>query len=511
MIANSHSRIAYPPPPVKVRSMPLIHSPQPHGGVGVDQYRDDPASFINDLIIIDDAQPGEDTNDLATMPFHLWDAQRELLGSVISERLLLILKARQLGISWLLLAYALWLCLFKAGRLSLVFSIGQAEANEMLRRVHVMYWRLPEEIRQALPRLIKDNTEEMAWDNGSRVLSLPARKTAGSGYTASLVILDEFAKNQWAREIYTAVKPTIDGGGKMVVLSTANGAGNLFHEMVDKARAALSRFAFHFLPWHVRPGRDAAWYAAVEADAIDSSLMKQEYPATPDEAFEATEVDAFLPSIALWDACREDLPPLGPHEPCILALDAAESNDTFGTVIISKHPSDPARLAARYARGYVPTPGIPLDFDAIEIDIRGLVQRYAVQALVYDPMLLGQMIRRLTKPKERAGEMPPIATPCEPFPQGSARLESDKGLFDLITQRRIAHDGNEDLRAHIRNANKKVDAESRKLRIIKRAYPLKIDLCVALAMGSARAGELLDVTGGFSMSYDTRTQQGRRR
>jgi phage terminase large subunit-like protein len=281
------------------------------------------------------------------------------------------------------------------------------------------------------------------------------------------------------------VKPTIDGGGKMIVLSTANGAGNLFHDMVEKAKKELSRFAFRFLPWWARPGRDAAWYASVEADAIDSSLMKQEYPATPDEAFEASEVDSFLSSISLWDACKEELPLLDAHTPCVLALDAAESNDTFGTVIVSKHPGDGTRLAVRYVKGYAPTPGVPLDFDAIEQDIRGLVARYAIQQIAYDPMLLGQTIRRLTSGRNA------IAAPCEPFPQGAARLESDKGLYDLITQRKIAHDGNEDLRTHIKNANRKVDTESRKLRIVKRAYPLKIDLCVALAMGCARASAIL--------------------
>ncbi len=273
----------------------------------------------------------------------------------------------------------------------------------------------------------------------------------------------------------------------MIILSTANGAGNLFHELVTKARNGLNRFAFRFLPWDVRPGRDAAWYAAVEVDAVDSSLMKQEYPATPDEAFEASEVDAFLPDIALWDACLDTtLPPLGAHTPCILALDAAESNDTFGMVIVSQHPSDPARLAVRVARGYAPVKGQPLDFDAIEDDIRDIVKRYAVQQIAYDPFLLGQTMRRLTTGQPR------INTPVEPFPQGAARLESDKGLYDLITQRRIVHDGiQHDLREHLNNANRKIDHESRKLRIVKRAYAKKIDLAVALSMAAQRAFDVL--------------------
>jgi hypothetical protein len=59
-------------------------------------------------------------------------------------------------------------------------------------------------------------------------------------------------------------------------------------------------------------------------------------------------------------------------------------------------------------------------------------------------------------------------------------------LWDLITQRRIAHDGNPDLRAHIDHADKKVSSEGRQIRIVKRAQSLKIDLAVMLSMGCAR-------------------------
>lgn len=449
------------------------------------------ADFINDHILIDDAQDHGD--GAGVMPFHLWPAQRDLLATMQEESRLLILKARQLGISWLACAYALWLCLYKPGRVVLAFSKGQDEANELLRRVSVMYARLPEAMRADHP-IVKENTGEIVWANGSRVKSMPATATAGRTYTASLVIMDEAAFMVYAAQLYTALKPTIDGGGSLIILSTANGRNNLFADLVARAQAGAGRFAFCFLPWHARPGRDAAWYAATEADAVDSAHMKQEYPATADEAFEATEVDTFLPSIALWDACRDSLPPLGPHEPCILALDAAESNDTFGTVIVSAHPSDPKRSAVRYVRGYVPKKGEALDFDEIEIDVRELVRDYAIQKLVYDPMLLGQMIRRLKQPARLARkatpdvfvEYPPLYVEFEPFPQGAARLEADKGLYDAITQRRTAHDGDPTLRAHIEHANRKVDGEGRKLRIVKRAQALKIDLAVALSMGLAR-------------------------
>jgi len=197
------------------------------------------------------------------------------------------------------------------------------------------------------------------------------------------------------------------------------------------------------------------------------------------------DVDRFLSAITLWDACRDDtLPPLDRHTPCVLAMDAGESSDTFATGLISRHPTVPELLAVRYARAYVPRGG-PLDFDAIEQDIRDLVNCHAVQQIAYDPFLLGQMMRRLSAPGRE------IPVPLVPFPQGAQRLAADKLLWDLITQRRLVHDGSPELRKHLDNADKKVSGEGRQIRIVKRAQSLKIDLAVMLSMGCARAFEAI--------------------
>jgi hypothetical protein len=458
--------------PIKDR-LDAAQTPKPATARPDDPYANDCAGFLHDCVIIDNAQPDEESG-VAEMPFHLWPAQLELLGSVLSERLLLILKARQLGISWLVLAYALWLCLYRPGRLVLVFSIGQNEANEMLRRCHAMYWRLTPELRATLPTLIKDNTEEMAWSNGSRILSLPSRANAGSSYTASLAIMDEFAKNPRDAQIYTAVKPTIDGGGKLIILSSADGAGNLFAELVQRALQSIGRFTFRFLPWHARPDRDAAWYAAVAADAVDSSLMKQEYPATPEEAFAATEANAFLPSMALWDACREDLPPLGNREPLVLAADAGEVDDTFAVIAVSRHPSDKARIAARYVRIYEPGPH-GIDFMQVEADILEFCRTHNVYQLCYDRYQLRLMMQRIGNQ----------GVWCDEFKQAGARLESDKMLRDLIISRIFAHDGDLTLRTHVANANAEAQTDGR-LRIVKRTHAKKIDATVALGMACHR-------------------------
>lgn len=264
-------------------------------GVELAKCAADAAYFCDNYGIIDDAQGHGDGG--GTMPFRLWPAQVRVMWQLMTVRLLIILKARQLGISWLCCAYALWMCLFSPGKMVLCFSQGQAEANELLRRIKVLYERLPEWMLDALPKIIKDNTGELEWDNGSRVKSLPATQKAGRSLTASLVILDEAAFLQWAGALYTALKPTIDGGGQLIILSTANGLGNLFHQLWTRAVKRLNAFVTIFLPWWSRPGRSRAWYEAQLGEYTEPEMVKQEYPASATEAFIASGRNRFA---AAW-------------------------------------------------------------------------------------------------------------------------------------------------------------------------------------------------------------------
>ena len=59
------------------------------------------------------------------VPFSLWPEQREALLSVHKERLNIILKARQLGVTWLTLAYAAHMLLTTSG--CLVFALSRTE------------------------------------------------------------------------------------------------------------------------------------------------------------------------------------------------------------------------------------------------------------------------------------------------------------------------------------------------------------------------------------------------
>lgn len=69
---------------------------------------------------------------------------------------------------------------------------------------------------------------------GSRITALPANPDTARGFSAS-ALLDEFAFHSESREIWRAVYPVISKGWKLRVISTPNGKGNKFHElMTDK-------------------------------------------------------------------------------------------------------------------------------------------------------------------------------------------------------------------------------------------------------------------------------------
>lgn len=438
------------------------------------------ATWIDAALTIED--PHGSGSDVSIIPFDLWPAQRATLAVLRDSAQVIVLKARQLGMSWLALAYALWLCLFHANQLVMVFSKDQDSANEMVRRVTGMYQRLahkPVALAQA-------NVSTIAWANGSRVKSFAATEDAGSSFTASLTILDEFAKMRYADALYTSVKPTINDGGRIIIISTARGQENTFHRLWKAAVAKLNNFVPVFLPWQSRPGRYAAWYAATAADAVSAAHHRQEYPATADEAFIYVGEDRFLPAMLLWDACAEQLPPLGKDEPCVVGLDAGTKDDHFGFVVVTRHPARHADVAIRWVREWKPVNGI-INFQGTddnpgpELVLRHMLEknpetgrpRYNVACVTYDPSQLVDLANRLTA--EGLVWM-------REFSQGQDRLEADKQFYDLIVQKHLAHTGDPILRANVENANQKPDPESNKLRIIKREHALKIDSLVAASM-----------------------------
>lgn len=241
--------------------------------------------------------------------FRLWPAQVQVLEQLTSHRLAILLKARQLGMSWLTVGFGLWQMIFRPAATVLLFSQRDDEAVHLLTfRLRGMYDRLPPPFRAHT--VTRDNAHEFRLSNGSAALAFPT--TGGRSYTATMAIVDEADHTDDLDGLLNAVKPTIDGGGRLVLLSTVDKARpeSPLKRIYRAARAGQNDYAPIFLPWHAHPGRTSEWYAEQERDiqARTGGLddLYQEYPATDLQALAPRAVDKFFP--AEWlSRCYEPL------------------------------------------------------------------------------------------------------------------------------------------------------------------------------------------------------------
>ena len=211
-----------------------------------------------------------------------WLHQHQLLDIIAQNDRVIILKARQIGVSWLLAAIALHTALFTPASNILIFSRGEREAVTMKERCHFMWSRLPAWMKQPID---KNNDQLLTFPvMNSKIQSFPARPGSGLGETATLVIFDEMAHMEYARDLYRGIIPTIEHG-KFVGISTAYGRGNLFYETYMGAKNGENRFVPIFIPYYAKPGRtDETWEKEALADLPLYEAM-QEYPRKEEEAF----------------------------------------------------------------------------------------------------------------------------------------------------------------------------------------------------------------------------------
>lgn len=224
-------------------------------------------------------------------PFEMWEEQRKALKSIMENRLNAILKARQLGFSWLVMHIAAWLLLCFTGRTVIGLSRTEEEAKELVRRLGVIFTYMPEliaEVNHQPPGwtgpVFRATALELTviFPDGpvSVFKAFPSSPNAARSFTADLLIFDEWAFQQWAQEIWTAAFPVINRpyGGKVIGLSTID-RGSLFEEIFTNPDNGFNKI---FIPWYADPRRNDEWYENTKRSLGD--LITQEYPASIEEA-----------------------------------------------------------------------------------------------------------------------------------------------------------------------------------------------------------------------------------
>ena len=165
---------------------------------------------------------------------------------------------------------------------------------------------------------------EVAFPNGSRITALPANPDTARGFSAN-VILDEFAFHAKSREIWAALFPVISKGRqKLRVISTPNGKGNKFYELMTAEGSVWSRHVVDIYE-AVRQGLDRD-IDMLRAGMADEDAWAQEYELKwLDEASSWLDYDL----ISSAESNSAGVPSLYMGGLCFVGVDVAARNDLF--------------------------------------------------------------------------------------------------------------------------------------------------------------------------------------
>lgn len=270
-------------------------------------------------------------------------AQRQLIATIQEQYnagkpvRIIILKARQLGLSTATEAVLFNWCFMHPGANSLVLSKDTDSAEGLFEMSKMMWENWP---FRSLFTETHNSIRKLSWlETGSSMKIATAKgKDTGRGGTIHAAHLSEFAFYPFPEDTMKSLNQAMpnDPGTIMVIESTANGAGNLFHQEWFRAKAGESDFIPLFFPWYLHdeysfPDTTLAYedLSKIERDLMakfvglglpqlawrrwcivnkcgnDLSTFHQEYPCDDHEAFLTTGRNIF--PLDKLDECYEAL------------------------------------------------------------------------------------------------------------------------------------------------------------------------------------------------------------
>ena len=196
--------------------------------------------------------------DYGLIPFKPYPYQRELFKSFQNERFSVVLACRQSGKSISTCAYLLHYAIFNSEKFVAILANKAATAKEMLSRITLMLENLPFFLQPGCKVLNKGSIE---FSNNTRMEAHATSSSSIRGKSVSLLYLDEFAFVENDVEFYTSTYPVVSSGktSRVIITSTANGIGNMFHKIYEGAVQGTNEFHDCRVDWWDVPGRDEKW------------------------------------------------------------------------------------------------------------------------------------------------------------------------------------------------------------------------------------------------------------
>jgi hypothetical protein len=196
--------------------------------------------------------------DKGLVSFNLYPYQEKMFNHFNSNRFSIVLACRQSGKSISSVVYLLWYAVFHPEKTIAVLANKGATAREMLSRITLALENLPFFLQPGCKALNKGSIE---FSNNSRIIAAATSGSSIRGMSVNLLFLDEFAFVENAGEFYTSTYPVVSSGKetKVIITSTANGIGNIYHKLWEGAVQGTNEFKPFRVDWWDVPGRDEAW------------------------------------------------------------------------------------------------------------------------------------------------------------------------------------------------------------------------------------------------------------
>jgi len=281
--------------------------------------------------------------------YEAWPHIIEFLQVAHEAKSLVVIKARQIGLSWASALYALWTAMYRPNARVLLISIGEREAGELLAKSKYIWRYLPGFLK---PTLNFDSVTMLGFEvMESKIVALPNTAYAGKGEAGTLVINDEWDFHEFAAANYASAKPTVDrGDAKVIGVTTVDKTNpNSFSKQIFRgAIVGENNFKALFYPYDILPWRDEAWYEQTKRDSPEPWRMEENYPRTIGEALSPLSERSFFDKDALnylWDNAEEPI------------------DKRAGGIYILQPP----KVGIRYVGGVDVAKGVRKDFSSLTI------------------------------------------------------------------------------------------------------------------------------------------------
>jgi len=223
------------------------------------------------------------TIDQGKQLIKIYPKQYELIQLMANHNRIVTLAARQVGKTVSYCIFCLWYVMFHQDKKILIVANKKNTALEILGRIRFAYELIPMWLKPAIETYNKSNIQ---WTNNSSIEGESTSSEAARGKTANILIVDEASriKKSVLDVFWTSVYPIISSGksSKVILVSTANGIGGLFHDVYSMAKdpidptLASEDWVKLRIDWWERPGRDDAW-KRLQLKSMSETEFAQEY------------------------------------------------------------------------------------------------------------------------------------------------------------------------------------------------------------------------------------------